>query len=234
MNLQYRSSFLTIACMLAVDLIRPDFPTVQSSDTVGHALGLMEDFKLTHLPLVDGSEYKGLFSESFLLDNDEDDALGEFSNQLAKPALFRDQHLLDAFALMTNFKIGLIPVTTPDHLYIGSFGKSALIAAIGSISAVQQPGGIIILDMNPTDYSLTQIAQIIEGNDARILASYISVQPGGSNKIDLTLKINREDLSAIIQTFNRYNYTIRASFHASSEDEEIKRRYEQFMNYLNM
>ena len=231
--MQYRGSFLTIACMLAGDLIESEYPVVHPTDSVGKALELMDAFKLAHLPLVDGNLYLGLFSENFLLEQDESELLSEFSSQLAKPALHRDQHLLDAFQLMTNYKIDVVAVTTSDDLFIGAFGKSALISAIGALSAVQQPGGIVILEMNPSDYTLTQIAQIVEGNDARILASYISVQPN-SAKIDLTLKINKEDLSGIIQTFNRYNYTIRASFHVSSDNEEMKRRYDELMNYLNM
>jgi len=88
--------------------------------------------------------------------------------------------------------------------------------------------------MNITDYSLTEISNIVEGNDGKILSLYIS-QPNDSTKIEVTLKINRTEISSFIQTFNRYNYTVKASYMESGEiNSLIESRYESFMRYLNV
>ncbi|MFW5752129.1 MAG: CBS domain-containing protein, partial [bacterium] len=95
-------------------------------------------------------------------------------------------------------------------------------------------GGIIVLELNINDYSLSEIAQIVESNDAKILGLYIS-SPDDSTRIELTIKINRTELSSIIQTFNRYNYNIKASFLENDElDNLYNNRYEAFIRYLNV
>jgi hypothetical protein len=96
-----------------------------------------------------------------------------------------------------------------------------------------EQGGIIELELNKNDYSLTQIASIVEGNDAKILSCYVTSTPD-SNKIEVTLKINREELTRILQTFNRYNYTVKASYHQAGFEDDLKTRFDEFMRFLNI
>ena len=99
---------------------------------------------------------------------------------------------------------------------------------------MKQPGGIIILELNVNDYTLTEIAQIVEGNDAKILSMYVS-SPEESMLMNVTLKINTTDITSIIQTFNRYNYKIKASYMESDELESLlQNRYDEFMKYLSI
>jgi len=105
---------------------------------------------------------------------------------------------------------------------------------ISNMSATNLPGGIIVLEMYANDYSLAQIARIVEDNDAKILSSYIT-SSAGSAKMDVTLKINCVDVTSIIQSFHRYDYTIKASYHGADRNEDILRNnYDQFMMYLNV
>ena len=88
--------------------------------------------------------------------------------------------------------------------------------------------------MSIHDYSLSQIAQIVEGNDAKILSMYISSH-SASTRLEVTLKINRNDLTSIIQTFTRYNYTIHSTFMDHDDmDGLYENRYEMFMKYLSI
>jgi predicted transcriptional regulator len=80
---------------------------------------------------------------------------------------------------------------------------------------------------------MTQVAQIVEGNDAKILSSYVN-SLADSTKIEVTLKLNKSDLSAILQTFYRYNYNVKASFHQSEFSDDMKNRFDSFMNYINI
>jgi hypothetical protein len=117
---------------------------------------------------------------------------------------------------------------------MGMITAQRLMQYMGDMFSVKNPGGILILDLNANDYSLTQIAQIVESNDAKILSLYIT-SPPDSLKLELTLKINRIDLTAIIQTFIRFDYTIKAQFMEDDEmDSLYSNRYEQFMLYLNI
>jgi len=96
------------------------------------------------------------------------------------------------------------------------------------------PGGVIVLELNANDYSLAQIARIIEDNDAKILSSHVTFIPN-SFKMEVNLKINQTDLTSIIQSFMRFDYTIKASFQGNNRQEDVLRKnYDQFMLYLNV
>jgi glycine cleavage system regulatory protein len=103
-----------------------------------------------------------------------------------------------------------------------------------SKATVKTPGGVIVLELNVHDYSLAHIARIVEDNDAKILSSHVS-SVSDSMKLEVTLKINREDVTSIILSLMRYDYTIKASYRSSNRNEDVLRNhYEQLMMYLNV
>ena len=98
---------------------------------------------------------------------------------------------------------------------------------------ITKPGGIILLDINANDYSVSEISKIVESNEARILSLFVT-SPKDTTELELTIKINKTDITSIIRGFERYGYTIKASF---QEDDKLKEwynnRYELFLKYLN-
>ena len=99
--------------------------------------------------------------------------------------------------------------------------------------SVQNPGGVIVLELNQNDYSVTQIGNIVEGNDAKILSLHVSSNPD-STKLEVTIKVNRENLSAILQTFNRYNYSVKASYQNLDFTKGIDDKFNEFLHFLNI
>jgi hypothetical protein len=117
--------------------------------------------------------------------------------------------------------------------YIGSIMIFDLLNAFGMMAAVQEPGGIIILEVGIRDYKLTEIAGIVESNDTKILSIH-TFSPVDSTKLEVTLKLNKRDISSVLQTFNRFNYIIKASFIEENAEDYLKERYKSLMNYLNI
>jgi len=96
------------------------------------------------------------------------------------------------------------------------------------------PGAVIVLELNAHDYSMAQIARIIEDNGAKILSSHVT-PIAHTLKIELSLKINQTDLTSIIRSFIRFDYTIKASFQGKNRyDDVLRNNYDQFMLYLNV
>ena len=103
-----------------------------------------------------------------------------------------------------------------------------------NMTAMKLPGGVIVLELNVHDYSMTQIARIVEDNNAKIWYSNVSF-PSDSAKMEVTLKINQTDLTSIIRSFHRYGYSIKSSYQGYNGNEDILRNhYDQFMLYLNV
>lgn len=220
--------------MLAKDLITDEIPPLKISDTGLMAINWMDEFKVSHLPIVKKHEYLGLLSDTDVLDlNITDEQLGKSKLSLIRPFVFENQHIYEVIKMISNMKLTVLPVLNEHQHYVGLIPATAILHQFAILAATREPGGMIVLEMNIHDYSLTQIAQIVEGNDAKVLSCYVN-SLADSTKIEVTLKINKEDLSGILQTFYRYNYNVKASFHQSEFSDDMKKRFDSFMNYINI
>jgi acetoin utilization protein AcuB len=220
--------------MLAKDIITHDIPPLKTSDSGLKALTWMEEFKVSHLPIVNNQDYLGMISDADVLDmNTPDEAIGSHQLSLLRPYVTNSEHIYEVIKLVHKLNLTVIPVLGNDGVFEGTISLHGLVKAFAEMTSVVDPGGVIILEMNYHDYSLSEIAQIVESNDAKILSCNVTSQKD-SAKIELTLKVNKTDLSAVLQTFNRYNYDVKASFHQSEFTDEIKDRYDSFMNFLNI
>jgi acetoin utilization protein AcuB len=220
--------------MIAIDLISDEIPPLRVSDTGSRALHWMEEFKVSHLPLLKGTEYLGLISYSDILDLNKTDApLSKHRLSLIRPYIYDNAHIYDVIKVVHLLGLTIIPVLNEQDKYLGSITLFTLVDKFAAMTAVTEPGGILVLELNVNDYALGEISRLVEGNDAKILSLYVGSIPE-STKLELTLKINRLDLSPIIQTFERFNYVIKATYYESGHTEDVKNRFDSFMNYLNM
>ena len=220
--------------MLAKDLITDEIPPLKTSDTGLMVINWMDEFKVSHLPIVNNHEYLGLISDTDILDlNITDEEIGKHKLSLIRPFVTKNQHVYEVIKMISNMKLTVLPVLDENENYLGLIPLTSLLQQFSILAATREPGGIIVLEMNELDYSLSQIAQIIEGNDGKILSCYLNSLPE-STRIEVTLKVNKTDISGILQTFNRYNYTVKASFHQSEFSDDMKNRFDSFMNYINI
>lgn len=220
--------------MLAGDLITDEIPPLKMTDTVELALDWMEQFKVSHLAVVNNRELIGLVSETDLLDYEyPEQEISASKLHLMRPAIHYYQHTYDLLRLMSSLNLTLIPVIDEKELYKGCITLQGIVQNLSNMASVQDPGGVIVLEMNQNDYSVTHIGNIIEGNEAKILSLHVSSQPE-STRIEVTIKVNRENLGPIIQTFNRYNYVVKATFQHGDYNKGLDDRLDEFMHFLNI
>lgn len=220
--------------MLAKDLITDEIPPLKTSDTGLMVINWMDEFKVSHLPIVNNREYLGLISDTDVLDlNITDEEIGKHKLSCIRPFVKENQHVYEVIKMISNMKLTVLPVLDENENYLGLIPLTSLLQQFSILAATREPGGIIVLEMNVLDYSLSQIAQIVEGNDGKILSCYLNSLPD-STRIEVTLKINKTDISGILQTLDRYNYTVKASFHQSEFSDDMKNRFDSFMNYINI
>ena len=220
--------------MTAEQLISDTVMPLKTSDTGEKALLLMEEYKVSHLPIVNNEQFLGVISESDLFDaNLPDEPVGNHALSLQKPCVNKSQHMYEVIRTLADQKLSLIPVLDEKNNYLGVITLRRLVTAFAEMGALQNPGGIIVLELNVNDYSLSQIAQIVESNDARILSSYITSH-SDSTKMEITLKVNVTNIEPILKTFHRYDYIVKASFSDATFMDDLKDRFDQFMNYLNI
>jgi len=194
----------------------------------------MESFHVAHLPLLRDGEYIGLISDKEVYDFQLDDCcLGIKSIPVQSPFVYDNQHLFEVAQVMFDMGITVIPVLDAHQNYLGTITLNDLSLNIARLVSVGVPGGVLVLEMGPNDFSLSQIAHLVESNNAKILSMYVKTADQGEG-IEVTLKMNVTDLSAIIQAFMRYDYNIKAVFMDGAMFKNMYAdRYELFMKYIN-
>jgi CBS domain-containing protein len=221
--------------MLAKSLITETFTPLKTSDSGAVALGLMDEYRVSHLPIVNNVEFLGVISDTDIYNmNSFDDPVGNHLLSITGAYVVEDEHIYDVIKTFAEHQLTLLPVISEKNHYLGVITLQSLAGHLAAITAVDNPGGIIVLEVNEKDYSLSEIAQIVESNDAKVLSLYMNSVPD-STRLEITLKLNRIDIGPVLQTFNRYNYLVKASY--SDKDvynEGIQDRFDSLMNYLNI
>jgi len=220
--------------MVAKDLISDDIAPVKTSDTGLEALNWMVFYKVSHLPIVNNQKLLGLIAEDDIYElNSPEEPIGNHRLSLFRPYVYANQHPYEVLEVASRLRLTVIPVISEEDEYMGMIQMVDLMHYFARLSAIEKNGGIIVLDLHINDYSLSEIAQIVESNDAKILSMYIKSQPD-SVRIEVTLKLNVSDLTSIIQTFNRYDYDVKASFMEFDQQEDLyNSRFDHLMRYLD-
>jgi CBS domain-containing protein len=220
--------------MIAKEIASNEILPLNVTDNCSFALSAMEENRVNHLPVVNERELTGLVSEFDLVNHtDPGDAVGNVKLSLPNAFISEDQHVFDVMKMMTEMKLSLLPVVDEKNFYRGVITLPNLLRFLTLNASILNPGGIIVLEVAENNYSMAEISQIVESNNAKIIGAFFTTHPD-STSIDITLKINNIDINPVIQTFERYNYTIKATFAEKDDMDDLKERYDALMNYLGI
>ena len=220
--------------MKAIELIQNDIPPVRINETIEKAMNWMDEFKLNHIPVVNETEYVGLVSDDMVYDyNHLKDPISNINFLGKQQSVLENAHFFQVMSLISSYKLSVVPVCDEQRNYKGSISTKKLINVFSKQSGFNSSGAVITLLVNDFDYQLSQIAQIIESNDAKILSLY-SENFESNNQLKLTIKISDGKLGALLQTFSRYDYTVQDVFSDDEINNQSKQRYDHLMKYLNV
>jgi CBS domain-containing protein len=220
--------------MTAKDLISGAVLPLKTSDTGLIALHWFDEFRVSHLPVVSDSRLLGLISEDDVYAASSfEEPIWSYNLQLQNTSVLHTKHIYEVMKLFADYKLTTLPVVDEKGIFLGVITLTDLVEKMAATAAVSNPGGILILELNANDFSLAEISRIIEENDAKILSMYVT-SPADSTRIELTIKFNKIDIQPVIQSFLRYNYTIKASFFESDYFDNLRERYDLLMTYLNV
>jgi acetoin utilization protein AcuB len=218
--------------MIAKEVITDEIPPLVHTDTGEKALLWMEEFKVSHLPVLKNGNFVGLISEADVLDQgDLEESLDKLFQHLPRPYVGENAHIYEVLAKMEEHKISVLPILDEHEMYVGCTSVHQLMTLIANTGSIKEAGAII--ELNRIDYSLSRIAQIIEGENAVVLSSYI-MSSSDTTKIEVTLKITGGELGRVLRSFERFDMLVKASFQRSSYEDDLQFRYDALMNYLKI
>jgi acetoin utilization protein AcuB len=219
--------------MLANQLITNTYPTVDSDDKVSLALQLMEDFDIHHIAVVDNKKYLGLVSKDDLLDVDDETHLAVLRNDFFTKSVKNNEHFLSALKLASQNVLSMVPVVTNEQEWVGAVTCQELLKAATAFTGAEEQGAVIVLEMERKNYSFGEISRLVETNDAYITQFNTSAE-ADTGLLLVTFKINKIEISDIISTFQRYDYTIRYFIGEEHYENELRYNYDNLMTYLKV
>ena len=215
------------------DAINPSVPSLEPSDSVETALGLLMEHRINHLPVVDDEgDLAGVLSEDRLMDASGPDAEVRELIVGRPVSVPPEAHIFDAARTMVDHDLSTIPVVDAEGHYYGLIQRHDIFDKFAQMLSTQQAGAILALEVDPRDYALAKLVHLIEQNDGKVLAIASESPEQASGKIRVTLKLNVHDTSRIRHVLEHNGYHVVASF--GENDEELEDLVEEFVRYLEV
>lgn len=219
--------------MLAQQLTQNDYPPVKLFDKISFALQLMEDYDVQHLPVINEDKFVGIIGKEDLLDADETAPVASIQEQLIKAFVKGDEYFLTVVKVTAQHQLTLIAVVNEHMELTGVITTAQLIKYTAHFLGSEEPGGVIVLETEKRHFSFGEISRLVETNDAYITQLNTSTE-AETGLVIVTIKINKPEISDIIATLQRYDYSIRYYFGEEQFGNELKENFNQLMFYLNI
>lgn len=215
------------------EFIINDIKPLNSKSKISDLQLLFNQLTFSHIPVKDDDNtYLGSFSETDAHCFESDKTLDDYKYAI-EDFYVRDTtillDILEAFALNSA---NIMPVLSEQNKYLGYYELNDIINLFGDSPFFSEPGGIIVVEKGINDYSFSEVSQIVESNNGRLLGAFISKM--NSDLVQITLKIGNTGLNEIIQSFRRYSYNIISGHEDDSYVESLKERSDYLNKYLNI
>tara|TARA_B100000579_G_scaffold197867_1_gene161735 strand:+ start:21535 stop:22185 length:651 start_codon:yes stop_codon:yes gene_type:complete len=211
-------------------IIRRDFVPATLKDSAINTLAIMEEFKISELPVVDeNNKFLGLIEEDSILNMENLQAsLMEMRKNLKNIFLFSNAHFFQCIQMLAENNLSIIPVLDSKKLYSGYISPSDVIGKIGELN--YDNSFIITISVNKKDFMIHETSRLIEENNGKIMAFFSEMK---KEKIYIHFLINCNNNQLITQTLSRYDYEIIDTFSPEIKRNELDDRFESFIKYLN-
>ncbi len=219
--------------MLVNQLITNHYPTVDTDDKVSLALQLMDDFDILHIPVVEDNRFVGLVCKDDLLDVEETGTLKYLAADFITKSVKASEHFLAALKLASINSLSLVPVVNNEQEWVGAITCQEILKAATLYTGAEELGAVIVLEMERKSYSFGEISRLVETNDAHI-TQFNTYAENETGLMVVTVKINKLDVSDIIATFQRYDYSIRYFIGEEHYENELRYNYDHLMSYLRI
>lgn len=220
--------------MTAGQFKNTELPVLESTDTCDKAMNFMDEFKLSHYPVVLGAKFIGLIYEEDIYEmSDWSCPIAMSKVRLPDVSIEENQHFLSVVEKIHLSKLSCLAIVDEDNFYLGVITRDQIVTVFGKSSIVSDAGSVIELEMSPSDYYLAEISRIIENTGVKILGTYIRTE-NDSNNMVLTIKLNKQEVEEVLVALERFGYQVKASYHLKIENDEMKDRYDNLMSLLNL
>ena len=220
--------------MYANEIVSEGLKPLDLSDSGESAIVRMHEYNVNQLPVTDGDKYIGIINlDEIVALRHLNDPIKDLQLPLKRPYVHENAHLFEVMKAAVEYSVKVVPVLSNDEKYIGLITAESCMRAFATLQSVMDEGGIVTLSIPVKDFQLSEIARIVESNNATILAYYSHIDQA-TGMVDVTLKLNTSEMSAIISAFERYEYEVEGVYNDENYNEDVKDNYDALMKYLDV
>jgi len=219
--------------MLSSQLIQTTYPILNLLDKVAFALQLMDDYDVVHLPVASEEKFAGMISKEELLDADETISIATLQEFFINKSAKATEHFMSAVKIAAENNLSLVTIVNDEAEIIGSTSEREILTTLNTFIGNEEPGGIIVLEIDRRNYSFGEISRLVETNDAYI-TQLNTLTEATTGLVLVTIKVNKIEISDIVATFQRFDYAVRYFFGEEQYTNELKDNYNHLMAYLNI
>ena len=219
--------------MQTSDYISKDVKALSPNDTIAKAQKLFEHLTFTHLPIVEDKIYLGSISEADVqIIDDSDKKINDFKYLYNTFFSFENTNWFELLKEFAANDTTIIPAINDKKKYVGYYELTDILHVFNNTPFLSEAGAILVVSKPIKDYSFSEISQIVESNNGKLLGAFIS---SIENEIaEITIKLNDQDLNNTIQSFRRYEYTVITGIHEDEYLKSLKERSDYLQKYLNI
>ncbi|WP_284651602.1 CBS domain-containing protein [Flavobacterium terrisoli] len=214
------------------EYINNDFKPFKSTETVADIQDFFAEGTYSHFPVLDHGVYLGCISGVDAETFESKKTISEYRYALEGFFVRNGMIWLDVLEVFARNNANLVPILDDTNKYVGYYEITDVIKFLNETPFLKETGGIIIVEKSTNDYSMSQITQIVESNNGKLLGVFVS--EANAEKVQVTIKITLGGMNEIIQSFRRYNYEIVSEHHEDDYMNTLKERSEYLDKYLNM
>jgi hypothetical protein len=214
------------------DLIINDVTPLSIKDDVRRAQSIFSQMTYSHIPVMDEELYVGCMAETDAHCFEPDQSLADIRYSLESFHVDVNLHWLEVLKSFAQKHANIMPVLDEDKKYVGYYELNDIMEHFIEAPFLYESGNVIVVSKGSTDYSFSEITQIVESNDAKVYGCFISAHR--DHLTEITIKISGTNLNAVLQTFRRYSYEILSSIEDDSYLDALKERSDYLDKYLNI
>ena len=214
------------------DFVINDIKPLSITDKISDLQMLFNQLTYSHIPIQNNGVYLGCISETDAHCFDGSKSINDCNYTIEGFFVRPTTNWLDVLEAFAQNDSNIMPVLDAQNKYLGYYELNDVIHLFNETPFFSEPGGILIVEKGINDYSFSEISQIVESNDAKLLGAFISKMD--SDLARITIKIGNASLNDVIQTFRRYSYNIISGHEEDSYIESLKERSQYLDRYLNM
>jgi Mg/Co/Ni transporter MgtE len=214
------------------DYITNDYKAIDSQETIADVQNFFVDVSFSHFCVLNEGVYIGSIASDDVETFDIDKKVADYKYALEGFFARKNMIWLDVLEVFAKNHSNIVPVLDENNSYLGYYELEDIIKFFHETPFLKEQGGIIVVQKNISDYSMSQITQIVESNNGKLLGLFVS--EADIEKVQVTIKIALGGMNDIIQTFRRYNYEIISEHHEDNYLNNLKERSEYLDKYLNM